>query len=99
MKLAAPVVLLLGLGACADAGAPRIVDDRADAVVLAWFGGSDLDSAALDIAGRHCADSGRVALVGERTDRGRAITRRYRCTAPPEADGNGITFRAPSGEG
>lgn len=99
MKLALVPVLLLGLAACADSAAPRLVDDRADRVVLAWFGGSDLDKGALDIAGRHCADSGRVALVGARTDRGRAIKREYRCATPPEADGNGITFRAASGQG
>jgi hypothetical protein len=96
MKHAAAVALLLALAACAGAGEPRLVDDRADRVVLAWFGGSDLDAGALDIAGRRCADTGRIALVGARTDKGRAIKREYRCAAPPAADAPGVTFRASS---
>jgi hypothetical protein len=87
-------LLLLALASCADAGTPRLVGDDADHVVLAWFGGSDLDAAALSIADRHCSETGRVALVGERIDRGRAIKREYRCAAPPEAGGPGVTFRA-----
>jgi hypothetical protein len=86
----------LALAACVDAGTPRVVEESQDRVVLSWFSGSDLDRRALAIAQEHCGESGRVPLVANRSDKGRAIKREYLCAAPPDETGPGVTFRAGS---
>jgi hypothetical protein len=88
-----PVLLVAALAACADPGAPRIVADGDDRIVLASFRGDDFDPDSWAVARAHCAASGRVALLGGQVDKGRAIKRRYLCTSAPE-DGAGVTYRA-----